>query len=113
MLKALFPDSSLLRRINSAFTTIISSEAAATNGSSKGDHFAASGKNWRIWNSFQKHGLLDPESFIQYYSSPWLALICSAWPGPAYRITAQVNLVKPGGAAQVSHRDYHLGFQSA
>jgi ectoine hydroxylase-related dioxygenase (phytanoyl-CoA dioxygenase family) len=112
VLKALFPDSSLLRRINSAFSTIISSEAAATNGSSKGDHFAASDKNSRIWNSFQKHGLLDPESFIQYYSNPWVALICSAWLGPAYRMTAQVNLVKPGGAAQVSHRDYHLGFQS-
>lgn len=113
VLKALFPDSHLLRRVNSIFSTIISSEAAATNGSGKGDHFAASGKNSRIWNSFQKHGLLDAESFIQYYSNPWLALICSAWLGPAYRITAQVNLVKPGGTAQVSHRDYHLGFQTA
>jgi ectoine hydroxylase-related dioxygenase (phytanoyl-CoA dioxygenase family) len=24
-----------------------------------------------------------------------------------------VNIVRPGGASQVSHRDYHLGFQSA
>lgn len=39
--------------------------------------------------------------------------MCDAWLGPAYKITAQVNIVKPGGAAQVAHRDYHLGFQSA
>lgn len=29
-----------------------------------------------------------------------------------YRITAQVNIVHPGGKPQVAHRDYHLGFQS-
>jgi ectoine hydroxylase-related dioxygenase (phytanoyl-CoA dioxygenase family) len=40
-------------------------------------------------------------------------MICDAWLGPAYRITAQVNVVKPGSPAQVSHRDYHLGFQTA
>ena len=28
-------------------------------------------------------------------------------------MTAQVNLVYPGGAAQRAHRDYHLGFQSS
>ena len=28
-------------------------------------------------------------------------------------MTAQVNVVNPGGAAQAPHRDYHLGFQSA
>ena len=36
-----------------------------------------------------------------------------AWLGPAYQITSQLNVVNPGGAAQVAHRDYHLGFQSA
>ena len=113
VLRSLFPDREIIAHVNSIFSGIISSEHASTNGSSKGDHFAASGKNSRIWNSFQKHGMLDPESFIRYYSNPWLALICSAWLGPAYRITAQVNVVKPGGAAQLSHRDYHLGFQSA
>lgn len=72
VLKSLFADRQLLSRINSVFSTI-SSEAAASSGSSKGNHFAASGTNSRIWNSFQKHGILDPESFIQYYSNPWLA----------------------------------------
>ncbi|MBE7213197.1 MAG: phytanoyl-CoA dioxygenase family protein, partial [Gluconacetobacter diazotrophicus] len=27
--------------------------------------------------------------------------------------TSQVNVVRPGGAAQTPHRDYHLGFQAA
>lgn len=67
----------------------------------------------RIWNSFSKHCLEDPVSFAQYYSNPWLAMACEAWLGPAYRITSQTNIVKPGGAAQVPHRDYHLGFQTA
>ena len=39
--------------------------------------------------------------------------VCEAWLGPAYQMTAQVNLVRPGGAAQTAHRDYHLGFQTA
>lgn len=36
----------------------------------KGDHFAASGKNDRIWNSFGKHALDDPDSFLHYYANP-------------------------------------------
>ena len=111
VLKGLFSDRALLSRVNTLFDAIIQSELT----SSRGDHFATdgSGKNARIWNSFQKHGMHDPESFISYYSNPWIALMCEAWLGPAYRITAQVNIVKPGGMAQVSHRDYHLGFQTA
>lgn len=66
----------------------------------------------RIWNSFRKHCSQDPENFVTYYSKVWLAKVCEAWLGPGYRITAQTNIVKPGGAAQVSHRDYHLGFQT-
>ena len=38
---------------------------------------------------------------------------CEAWLGPNYQMTAQVNLVHPGGDAQQAHRDYHLGFQTA
>ncbi|KAJ9666643.1 hypothetical protein H2201_003302 [Coniosporium apollinis] len=105
----LYPDTSLLSTVNSVYSSIIASEKSST----KGDHFASSGKNDRIWNSFGKHGLLDPSSFLQYYSNPWLPLLFSSWLGPAYRVTAQVNIVKPGGAPQVSHRDYHLGFQTA
>lgn len=109
VLKGLYPDKALLDRVNAVFHAIISSEKAT----SKGDHFAGAGSNDRIWNSFQKHCARDPASFLTYYSNPWLALVCTSWLGPAYRITAQVNVVKPGGAAQLSHRDYHLGFQAA
>ncbi|OCL13806.1 phytanoyl-CoA dioxygenase-like protein [Glonium stellatum] len=109
VVKGLFRDQELIEKVNSVYRSIITSEKS----SAKGDHFAGSGKNDRIWNSFSKHGMLDPSSFLQYYSNPWIARICDAWLGPAYRVTAQVNAVKPGGAAQVSHRDYHLGFQTA
>ncbi|MCJ1304821.1 hypothetical protein MMC08_007634 [Hypocenomyce scalaris] len=109
VLMHMYQDTSLLEKVNGVFQTIVASESAST----KGDHFASGGKNDRVWNSFHKHGITEPASFIQYYSNPWLALICDAWLGPAYRITAQVNIVKPGMAAQVSHRDYHLGFQTA
>ncbi|KAE8374565.1 hypothetical protein BDV26DRAFT_36625 [Aspergillus bertholletiae] len=98
-----------LHTTNNAFTSIVTRERASAT--TKGDHFAASGKNDRIWNSFSKHALEDPTSFIDYYSNPWLRLVSETWLGPAYRVTAQVNVVKPGGAAQDSHRDYHLGFQ--
>ena len=36
--------------------------------------------------------------------------MCQAWLGPRYQVTSQVNVVNPGGTAQVPHRDYHLGF---
>lgn len=98
-----------LQSTNAAFQRIIAKERQSAP--SKGDHFAGSGKNDRIWNSFGKHALEDPASFVHYYSNPWLDLVSEAWLGPAYRVTAQVNVVKPGGAAQDPHRDYHLGFQ--
>ncbi|KAI5244789.1 PhyH-domain-containing protein [Aureobasidium subglaciale] len=104
----MYTDQSVLDATNDAFREIIEREKSNT----KGDHFGH-GKNERIWNSFSKHGLQDPKSFVQYYSNPWLARVCEAWLGQQYRVTAQTNIVKPGGAAQVSHRDYHLGFQTA
>lgn len=103
--------SSVLSATNNAFDRIIAKERESNT--SKGDHFAAGGTNDRIWNAFQKHGLEDPASFIDYYANPWLAAVCTAWLGPGYRVTTQVNAVHPGGAAQESHRDYHLGFQQA
>ncbi|KAL4889367.1 phytanoyl-CoA dioxygenase family protein [Aspergillus ambiguus] len=102
-------DERTLTAASAAFQRIITQERAGA--APKGDHFAASGKNDRIWNSFSKHALADPASFVDYYSNRWLRLVSEAWLGPAYRVTAQVNVVKPGGAAQDPHRDYHLGFQ--
>lgn len=83
------------------------------NGTAGGDHFAKPGANDRIWNSLEKHCLADPANFSRYYGNPFLALISEAWLGPYYQMTAQLNVVNPGGAAQSAHRDYHLGFQSA
>lgn len=108
VVKHLYTSKSLIERVNEVYNKIIAAEAS----SAKGDHFAASSANSRIWNSFSKHGLADPSTFAEYYSNPWLAHICASWLGPAYRITTQVNIVRPGGAPQVAHRDYHLGFQT-
>ncbi|KAK1701132.1 phytanoyl-CoA dioxygenase family protein [Colletotrichum godetiae] len=109
--KGLFRDKALIQSANAAFASIIEDERKS--GTAKGDHFASAGKNDRIWNSFSKHGLKDPASFVKYYSNPYLGLISSAWLGQGYRITAQVNNTKPGASPQVCHRDYHVGFQTA
>ncbi|KAF9691401.1 hypothetical protein EKO04_010559 [Ascochyta lentis] len=109
--KHMVTDLGLIDKVNDVYSSIINQEAQQSG--KKGDHFATSGSNSRIWNSFSKHCLADPSSFIEYYSNPWLPLISSAWLGPHHRLTAQVNIVRPGGSAQISHRDYHIGFQSA
>ncbi|KAH8688187.1 hypothetical protein BGZ61DRAFT_452895 [Ilyonectria robusta] len=107
----LFTDAQVIDKATETFYTIIEEEKKSPK--THGDHFAGAGKNDRIWNSFSKHCLADPASFLSYYSNPYLDLISGAWLGPGYRLTAQANNVKPGSAAQVSHRDYHLGFMSA
>lgn len=106
--KRLYKDIPLLERVNDIYSSIIAEEESKSG--KRGDHFAGAGANHRIWNSFSKHGIKDPHSFVEYYSNPWLPLICSSWLGPYSRLTAQVNIVKPGGKAQVPHRDYHMGF---
>ena len=93
------------------YLEIIAEEKAAN--ATKADHFAAAGANDRIWNSLQKLCLEAPEIFARSFANPAVDAICEAWLGPNYQMTAQVNLVHPGGQAQQAHRDYHLGFQSA
>jgi ectoine hydroxylase-related dioxygenase (phytanoyl-CoA dioxygenase family) len=97
-------------RATTLFNDIIVAETKAGGGGM--DHFATPGSNDRIWNSLEKHCLADPTGFAEYYASPALAAVCTAWLGPAYQITAQINRVNPGGKAQDAHRDYHLGFMS-
>ena len=111
VLKAAHADSAAIDRASTVFEAIIAAEKATGQG--KGDHFAAAGANDRIWNSLQKQCLADPEGFALYYGNPVIAAVCEAWLGPFYQMTAQVNLVRPGGQAQSAHRDYHLGFQTA
>ena len=104
-------DHAVIDRASAVFDQIIADEKQAAKGG--GDHFAKPGANDRIWNSLEKHCLADPANFAAYFSSHSIALAAEAWLGPASQMTAQVNRVNPGGAAQTPHRDYHLGFMSA
>lgn len=108
--KHAYADTSVIDEATEVFDAIIVDEKKAKVGG--GDHFAKPGANDRIWNSLEKHCLADPEGFAHYYANPIVALASEAWLGPHYQMTAQVNRVNPGGAAQKAHRDYHLGFQS-
>ncbi|PSW13633.1 phytanoyl-CoA dioxygenase [Photobacterium rosenbergii] len=94
-------------------SNIFESILAAEKGYGEGDHFAQAGAmaNGRIWNVFQKSASISPAVFVEYYKNPLLKLVSEAWLGVNYQVTAQVNIVRPGGRAQQSHRDYHLGFQ--
>ena len=93
------------------YERIIAREKQRNGGGA--DHFAAAGSNDRIWNSLQKLALEAPEIFVRYFATPAIDAACEAWLGPNYQMTAQINLVHPGGKAQQAHRDYHLGFQTA
>lgn len=104
-------DHAVIDRATALFEDIIDAEKRAAKGG--GDHFAKPGANDRIWNSLEKHCLADPANFAAYYSAHGIALAAEAWLGPNSQMTAQVNRVNPGGAAQTPHRDYHLGFMSA
>lgn len=104
-------DPATVDRATEVFFRIIDEQNAA--GQSVGDHFAKPGANDRIWNSLEKLAVADSGVFVDYHGNEVIDLVSTAWLGPAYQMTAQVNVVNPGGAAQVPHRDYHLGFMSA
>lgn len=110
-LRTAYADTAPIDAAGEIFDRIIAREEAAGKGA--GDHFAKAGANARIWNALQKHCIEDPQGFALYYGNPAIAAVCEAWLGPCYQMTAQVNLVRPGGQAQTAHRDYHLGFQTA
>ena len=95
-----FPDHAAIDKSNAHYWAIIEEERASNVGG--GDHFAKPGANDRIWNSLEKQCLRDPEVFATYYGNPIIALASEAWLGPSYQITSQLNVVNPGGAAQVA-----------
>jgi ectoine hydroxylase-related dioxygenase (phytanoyl-CoA dioxygenase family) len=107
---AAFPDTGVIDRATAVFQAMIAEQHAA--GVAGGDHFARPGANDRVWGALDKFAGRDPEAFAGYYGNDVIALVCQAWLGPAYQVTSQVNVVNPGGTAQVAHRDYHLGFMS-
>jgi ectoine hydroxylase-related dioxygenase (phytanoyl-CoA dioxygenase family) len=110
VLKGAFDDPSVVDRASVAFNEMIAEQKAA--GSNAGDHFAAPGANDRVWGALDKLAVRAPEVFAEYYANDLIAVISQAWLGPNYQITSQINVVNPGGQAQVAHRDYHLGFMS-
>ncbi len=110
VLKNAYPDTTAIDLATEIYLQIIEEEKESSTGA---DHFAGKGKNDRIWNSLQKLCERDPATYISYFSNTSLNAACEAWLGPNYQMTAQVNLVYPGGEAQQPHRDYHFGFQTA
>lgn len=105
------PEGPVIDRATAVFEDIIKAERAS--GAGGGDHFAKPGANDRVWNAAEKHCRADPENFAAYFATDAIALAATAWLGRGYQVTAQVNRVNPGGAAQTAHRDYHLGFMTA
>jgi ectoine hydroxylase-related dioxygenase (phytanoyl-CoA dioxygenase family) len=110
VVRGAYPDLSVVDRVSTAFDAIIADERAA--GGPASDHFAKAGANDRVWNALEKLAVRDPEAFVDYYANDIIALVSTAWLGPSYQMTSQVNVVRPGGIAQDPHRDYHLGFLS-
>ncbi|MFE1262469.1 phytanoyl-CoA dioxygenase family protein [Streptomyces albogriseolus] len=110
VIRGAFSAPSVVDRTTAVFDALIAQQRAA--GATAGDHFAAPGANDRVWNALEKAALHDPEAFADYYANDMVALVSTAWLGPGYQVTSQVNVVNPGGAAQTVHRDYHLGFLS-
>lgn len=108
VIRGAFPDTSVVDRATAAFDELIAAQRAS--GAVAGDHFATPGSNDRIWNALEKLAVHAPEVFVEYYANDVIALVSHAWLGPGYQVTSQVNVVNPGGKAQVGHRDYHLGF---
>jgi ectoine hydroxylase-related dioxygenase (phytanoyl-CoA dioxygenase family) len=109
VLKRSYTDTSAIDAATEIYKEIIAKEKSS--GDAAADHFAA-GTNDRVWNSLQKLCIAAPDVFAAYFGNINLQAASEAWLGPNYQMTAQVNLVYPGGAAQVCHRDYHLGFQT-
>lgn len=101
-------DPDLIDRATAAFFEILADEKSA--GFVAGDHFAKPGANDRVWNALEKLAVKDPALFAEYFANDYVALASGAWLGPNYQMTAALNIVNPGGQAQVPHRDYHLGF---
>ena len=106
--KGMYPDTAIVDRVSDVYWQVIEEQHA--RGEAKGDHYAKPGSNDRVWNVQEKLALRDPEAFVDYYANDFISLVATAWLGPAYQITTQVNVVNPGGDAQQPHRDYHLGF---
>ncbi|MET9869911.1 phytanoyl-CoA dioxygenase, partial [Streptomyces sp. NPDC006386] len=86
-----FPDPEVVDRATAVFEALIAEQRAS--GATAGDHFAAPGANDRVWNALEKAALYDAEAFADYYANEVLALVSTAWLGPGYQVTSQLNVV--------------------
>ena len=111
VLKNTYSDCSSIDLATKIYENIILEEKEKNIGGS--DHYAKPGANDRIWNSLQKLCEKDSFVFAKYFGNEIISSVCESYLGPSYQMSAQVNLVHPGGEAQRPHRDYHLGFQSS
>ena len=101
MFNGAFPDLTVVDRATAAFTAMIAAAGGRRRHGgrplrrSRGPT-TGSGARWT------SSPLRDPELFVDYYANDVLALVAQAWLGPGYQVTSQVNVVNPGGAAQVA-----------
>ena len=105
VLRNAYKDTTIIDEATKLYEDIIADEKLKSGGGA--DHFAAAGANDRIWNSLQKLCESSPDVFLRYFANEAIQAACESWLGPNYQMTAQVNLVHPGGDAQQAHRDYH------
>ncbi len=111
LIKGAYADVSAVDATTAVFEELMTRQRVEGGGA--GDHFAPFGVNERVWNALEKLAVTNPAVFVEYYANPVIAKIATAWLGPNYQVTSQVNVVNPGGKAQSGHRDYHLGFLHA
>ena len=104
-------DAEVVDRVSAAYAGPAPRAPAAA--AARGPHFGPPGPHDRIWNALEKLAVADPEAFVDYYANDLVALVARAWLGPGYQVTAQANIVRPGGRGQTVHRDYHLGFMDS
>ena len=93
--KGAFADPSSSTARPRSFDALIAEQKAAA--ASAGDHFAKPGANDRVWGALDKFALRAPRPSPTTTPTTSLALVASAWLGPGYQVTSQVNVVNPGG----------------
>ena len=110
-IRGAFADPTAIDRSNAHFWAIIEEERRNNVGG--GDHFAKPGANDRVWNALEKLCLARPRGLrcLLRQSGHRARERSVARPGLSDHFAAQCRQSR--GAAQVAHRDYHLGFQSA
>ncbi|WP_432547806.1 phytanoyl-CoA dioxygenase family protein [Kineococcus sp. SYSU DK004] len=101
-------EADVVDRASAVYQEMIDEQRAA--GVAGGDHFAKPGANDRVWGALEKLALRDPQVFFDYFATDVVDLVSVAWLGPQYQVISDLNVVNPGGTAQIPHRDYHLGF---